>query len=68
DIICSINLQHNCVDVKCRILLTKPIHQEHIQTSRNSAVVNHELTPEFFLNVYSIHNYMHISNTLPKNL
>ena len=31
-------------------------------------MVNHEPTPEFFLNVYSIHNYTHIFDTLPESL
>ncbi|KIM68349.1 hypothetical protein SCLCIDRAFT_105912, partial [Scleroderma citrinum Foug A] len=68
DIMCSVNLQHNCVDAKCGISQWKPICQEHMQTSRTSATVNHKPTPEFFLNIYSIHNYAYIHDSLPEHL
>lgn len=64
---CSVNLQHNCVDAKCGISQWKPICQECMQTSRTLATVDHKPTPEFFLNVYSIHNYAYIHDSLPEH-
>jgi hypothetical protein len=46
----------------------KPLHQEQAETSRTKAVMKHELTPKFFLNVYSIHNYKHILLIVPDTL
>ncbi|KAG1803360.1 hypothetical protein EV424DRAFT_1331009, partial [Suillus variegatus] len=60
DLICIVNLQHNCVDSRCTDFDQKPIRQEWTETSVTKAVIKHKPTPNFFLNVYSIHNYEHI--------
>ncbi|KAG1749584.1 hypothetical protein EDD22DRAFT_958012 [Suillus occidentalis] len=51
DLICIVNLQHNCIDSRC-----------------TDAVMKHEPTPKFFLNVYSIHNYEYILLIVPDTL
>ncbi|KAG2130194.1 uncharacterized protein EDB93DRAFT_1332111 [Suillus bovinus] len=53
DIICTVNLQHNCIDSKS--IQTKP-------------VVDHQPTPYFFLNAYSIHNCDLIQLVIPEAL
>lgn len=42
-----------------------PVRQERIDTSRTKATLEHKPTPNFFLNVYSIHNYDHIQCVVP---
>lgn len=44
------------------------LRQERILTSRTKAIVKHLPTRSFFLNTYSIHNYIHIKSVLPEAL
>lgn len=44
------------------------LHQEQILTSPTKAIVKHCPTQSFFLNTYSIHNYIHIKSVLPEAL
>lgn len=44
------------------------LQQEQILTSCTKAIVKHLPTQSFFLNTYSIHNYIHIKSVLPKVL
>ncbi|KAG1723624.1 hypothetical protein EDB19DRAFT_1609815, partial [Suillus lakei] len=68
DIICVVNLQHNCLDSQCTDIHQKLVRQEWIDTSRTQATVKHQSTLNFFLNVYSIHNYNHIQHIVPDML
>ncbi|KAG1828025.1 hypothetical protein EV424DRAFT_1318931 [Suillus variegatus] len=68
DIICAVNLQHNCLDAKCTDLSTKHLWQERIQTDRTTSIVEHQPSPEYLLNTFSIHNYQHIHSVLPEFL
>ncbi|KAG2752138.1 hypothetical protein P692DRAFT_201687974, partial [Suillus brevipes Sb2] len=68
DIICSVNLQHNCIDSKCVDMHQQHVLQEQIQTTRTKPVVDHQPTPHFFLNTYSIHNCDHIRLVIPEAL
>ncbi|KAG1855245.1 hypothetical protein F4604DRAFT_2042442 [Suillus subluteus] len=68
DLICIVNLQHNCVDSRCTDFDQKPIRQERTETSQTKALIQHKPTPKFFLNVYSIHNYEHILLVIPDTL
>jgi len=68
DIICAVNIQHNCLDSQCTDIQQQPVHQERIETSRTKATVKHKSTPNFFLNVYSVHNYAHIQCVVPGTL
>ncbi|KAG1769945.1 hypothetical protein EV702DRAFT_928114, partial [Suillus placidus] len=68
DIICAVNLQHNCLNAKCTELSTKHLWQEHIQNDRTTSIVEHQPSPEYLLNTFSIHNYQHIHSVLPEFL
>ncbi|KAG1753908.1 uncharacterized protein EDB91DRAFT_1043935, partial [Suillus paluster] len=68
DIICAVNIQHNCIDSKCADMRQQPIHQERIETARTKAVVQHQSTPHYFLNAYSIHNCDYIQMVIPETL
>ncbi|KAG2104657.1 uncharacterized protein F5147DRAFT_536424, partial [Suillus discolor] len=68
DIICTVNLQHNCIDSKCVDMRQQHLHQEWIQTIQTKPVVDHQPTPYFFLNAYSIHNCDLIQLVIPEAL
>ncbi|KAG2110584.1 uncharacterized protein F5147DRAFT_745166 [Suillus discolor] len=68
DIICVINLQHNCVDSQCTDTIEEPVRQERLETSRTKPIIQHKSTPHYFINAYSIHNYDHINSVIPETL
>ncbi|KAG2063960.1 hypothetical protein BDR04DRAFT_989376, partial [Suillus decipiens] len=68
DIICTVNLQHNCIDSKCVDMCQQHLHQEWIQTIQIKPVVDHQPTLYFFLNAYSIHNCDLIQLIIPEAL
>ncbi|KAG0693273.1 hypothetical protein DFH29DRAFT_778300, partial [Suillus ampliporus] len=68
DIICTVNVQHNCIDLKCTDMRQQRIYQEWIETARTKAVVEHRPTPHYFLNTYSIHNCDFIQMAIPETL
>ncbi|KAH7918288.1 hypothetical protein BV22DRAFT_1024813 [Leucogyrophana mollusca] len=68
NILCAVNVQHNCLNSRCVNTLDKQLRQERITTSRTTPTVKHHPTPHYFLNVHSIHNYAHILSVIPENL
>ncbi|KAG2148962.1 hypothetical protein DEU56DRAFT_690332, partial [Suillus clintonianus] len=68
DIICIVNLQHNCIDSQCTDTLQQHVHQERIETSRTKPIIRHKSTPNFLLNAYSLHNYTYIHLVVSKTL
>ncbi|KAH7890625.1 hypothetical protein F5I97DRAFT_1777788, partial [Phlebopus sp. FC_14] len=68
DIICLVNVQHNCIDSKCLELTNINLWQEHILILHTKSIVKHQLTPLYFLNMYFIHNYHHIKSIVPEAL
>ncbi|KAG2346414.1 hypothetical protein BDR05DRAFT_878375 [Suillus weaverae] len=68
DIICVVNLQHNCVDSQCTDTISQPVRQEWLETSCTKPIIQHKSTPHYFINAYSIHNYDHIHLALPEAL
>ncbi|KAG1876988.1 hypothetical protein C8R48DRAFT_539913, partial [Suillus tomentosus] len=68
DIVCTVNVQHNCIDSKCANMRQQRMCQERIVTVRTKAVVEHQPTPHYFLNTYSIHNCNLIQMAIPETL
>ncbi|KAG2142877.1 uncharacterized protein EDB93DRAFT_1088602 [Suillus bovinus] len=68
DIMCSVNIQHNCIDSGCTNTGQQPVYQEWTLTSRSRCIVQHKPTPHYILNVYSIHNYNYICLVTPDTL
>ncbi|KAF8417184.1 hypothetical protein L210DRAFT_3616068 [Boletus edulis BED1] len=68
DILCGVNLQHNCIDAKCTKLVNRAIQQERTLTQRTKRIIQHEPTPKYFLNTFSIHNYSLIRAVVPPSL
>ncbi|KAG2120870.1 uncharacterized protein F5147DRAFT_563279, partial [Suillus discolor] len=68
DIICIVNLQHNCINSQCTDTLEQHVRQEWIETSRTKPTIRHKSTPHFLVNAYSLHNYAHIHLVIPETL
>ncbi|KAI0316168.1 hypothetical protein OF83DRAFT_1036908, partial [Amylostereum chailletii] len=68
-LMCSVNLQHDCVKSQCsRRLHAVETHQERSGTSRTHNVINHVCSKHFVLNTYSLHNYQFIARLIPSHL
>ncbi|KAH7919605.1 hypothetical protein BV22DRAFT_968262, partial [Leucogyrophana mollusca] len=68
DVVCTINVQHNCIDSQCVDTRQQPVPQERLESTVTKTVLQHKSTPHYFLNVYSIHNYVHIQSIIPTAL
>ncbi|KAH9899976.1 hypothetical protein C8Q73DRAFT_754715 [Cubamyces lactineus] len=68
DIICVINVQHDCITGRCTSSGTEHIRQEREQSIRTRQVVKHTASTFFVINVTSLHNQRHLRNTLPPRL
>ena len=68
DIVCAINVQHDCFASDCHKKASKPVFQERLKTLRTREIVDHESTNAYILNTLSIHNYQHILAALPEGL
>ncbi|KAG2064228.1 hypothetical protein BDR04DRAFT_1035851 [Suillus decipiens] len=52
DIVYSVDIQHNCIDLNCTNTAQQPLYQEWILTSHSRSIFQHKLTPHYFLNAY----------------
>ncbi|KAH9941761.1 uncharacterized protein BXZ73DRAFT_41717, partial [Epithele typhae] len=68
DIICVINLQHDCSGSECNNFENSQVFQERLKSTRTRAVIKHNETNAYILNTHSIHNYDHIRSALPPAL
>ncbi|KAH7904810.1 hypothetical protein BJ138DRAFT_977676, partial [Hygrophoropsis aurantiaca] len=68
DVVCAVNVQHNCADSHCVDTSYTPLHQERLMTSQTKPIVKHHSTPHHILNAFSIHNYNHIHSVIPEHL
>lgn len=68
DLLCAINLQHDCHRGKCQALDNQEICQEREITSLTRLVVKHTDDNHFIVNVHSLHNYQHIAAAIPLQL
>ncbi|KAH9914360.1 uncharacterized protein BXZ73DRAFT_55012, partial [Epithele typhae] len=68
DIICVINLQHDCSGSECTKFEDSQVLQERLKSTRTRTVVKHNETNAYILNTHSIHNYDHIRSALPPAL
>ncbi|KAF8593559.1 hypothetical protein BDV93DRAFT_420643, partial [Ceratobasidium sp. AG-I] len=60
DLVCEVNLQHDCYHSGCKSDRLAPILEEREATSRTRAQVSHSNTTHFILNTQSLHNYEYI--------
>ncbi|KAL0567444.1 hypothetical protein V5O48_014549 [Marasmius crinis-equi] len=68
NVMCGLNVQHDCATVKCSQYKTVPIAQERIEISRTRPVVDHNDDDQFLLNTHTLHNHLFIPKILPNYL
>lgn len=67
-VLCTVNLQHDCVNGKCDDFEEIPVTQERETTLRTRKVVLHKEYPHFVVNTNSLHNYRLIREVVPSDL
>ncbi|KAG8923117.1 hypothetical protein FRC02_011341 [Tulasnella sp. 418] len=68
DIVCAVNLQHDCISSGCSGFRQQYIRQERCLTDKTSSVVAHTASNHYILNTGSLHNYSFIQSVLPDDL
>ncbi|KAI0755370.1 hypothetical protein C8Q80DRAFT_428645 [Daedaleopsis nitida] len=68
DILCTINVQHDCISAKCNIDGTQIIRQEREETSRTRAVLEHTNNIQYVINTHALHNQLYLRQHLPPAL
>ncbi|EJF57509.1 hypothetical protein DICSQDRAFT_69263, partial [Dichomitus squalens LYAD-421 SS1] len=68
DIVCVINVQHDCSRAKCTDTGKQIIRQEREDTTQTRAVVTHKGSPIYVLNTIALHNHHRIRDMLPQQL
>ncbi|KAF8549095.1 hypothetical protein OG21DRAFT_1395790, partial [Imleria badia] len=65
DIICTVNIQHDCSSSDCNSTSTIPEKQERLLTSRTKDFVKHACTNAYVVNTSAIHNHQWIKAVIP---
>ncbi|EJF61701.1 hypothetical protein BD309DRAFT_824959, partial [Dichomitus squalens] len=68
DIICVVNVQHDCSRAKCTETGKQTVRQEREDTTQTRAVVTHDCSPLYVLNTIALHNNHRIRDMLPQQL
>lgn len=67
EILCTVNIQHDCASSgsDCHSIRNVKEWQERSETTKSRRLVNHASTNAYVLNTFSLHNYQHITATIP---
>ncbi|KAJ3002667.1 hypothetical protein NUW54_g5724 [Trametes sanguinea] len=68
DILCAINLQHDCFASDCKEIEKVPMLQERGKSTKTRQLIKHTDANLWLLNTYSIHNYDLIRSSVPLEL
>ncbi|EJF55583.1 hypothetical protein DICSQDRAFT_17584, partial [Dichomitus squalens LYAD-421 SS1] len=68
DLICVINVQHDCWRAKCSSDGKRTVRQEREDTSRSRPVVSHANSELYIVNTQALHNQRWIRVALPTHL
>ncbi|KAF7965722.1 hypothetical protein HWV62_42165 [Athelia sp. TMB] len=68
DIICAVNLQHDCSRGQCAAAKTKDVYQEREKITQQKLQIAHSDTIHYILNTQSLHNYRALSELVPHHL
>jgi len=68
DVLCTVNVQHDCAASRCNEVQMIQECQEHLITTRTKDIVNHKPTNAYLLNIHALHNYQYIASVLPPSL
>lgn len=68
DVICVVNVQHDCASAECAKTTNEAIRQEREVSMATRKILRHSETNMYILNTHSIHNYRDIHGALPADL
>ncbi|KAJ7145018.1 hypothetical protein C8R46DRAFT_1232351 [Mycena filopes] len=60
ELICTVNVQHNCLDNKCGATGTRPVYQERCKTTQTRAQVAHLNINDMVLNTAQMRDAIHV--------
>ncbi|KAH7905869.1 hypothetical protein BJ138DRAFT_1094753 [Hygrophoropsis aurantiaca] len=68
NIICTVNVQHDCMKSDCNSTHQIFERQERLLTTRTKNMIDHKPTNSYVLNSYALHNYRWIAACIPPAL
>ena len=68
DVLCTVNVQHDCSASACNAVKQVAERQERLVTTRTKDLVGHSSTNAFLLNTHALHNYQHLAAVIPPSL
>ncbi|KAI6008574.1 hypothetical protein EDC04DRAFT_2581978 [Pisolithus marmoratus] len=68
DVICVVNVQHDCITSSCTSTRTVLEKQEHLVTLRTKDLIDHAPTNAYIINTSLLHNYQWIKAVVPSML
>ncbi|TFY81246.1 hypothetical protein EWM64_g2769 [Hericium alpestre] len=68
DIICSVNIQHDCHKGGCKATQKEYRMQERLITAQSRLLVQHSDNIHFIVNMHALHNHKQIRKALPSHL
>ncbi|KAH9831856.1 uncharacterized protein C8Q71DRAFT_798855 [Rhodofomes roseus] len=68
DIVCAVNIQHDCSKHGCSETGTESIRQEREETTRTRAITKHHDSTDYVVNVLALHNQRLLREALPEPL
>ncbi|KAL0568306.1 hypothetical protein V5O48_013686 [Marasmius crinis-equi] len=68
DVMCGLNVQHDCATAQCSRYKNIPIAQERLEIARTRTVIDHNDDEQFLLNTHTLHNHLFMPKLLPDSL
>ena len=68
DVVCCVNIQHDCERASCTGTIEQPVRQERQATALRRSLIQHTDSRSYLLNIFSIHNYAYIASVVPTSL
>ena len=68
NVLCVVNVQHDCASAGCAQTTNEAIRQEREVSASTRKIIQHTKTNMYILNTYSIHNYKDIRDAIPQEL
>src|SRR6266576_1137853 len=68
DVVCCVNVQHDCEQANCTSTIERPVLQERQAAALRRSLIEHTDSRSYVLNVFSIHNYTYIASIVPTSL
>ena len=68
DVVCCVNVQHDCERASCTGTIEQPVLQERQATALCRSLIQHTDSRSYLLNVFLINNYAYIASVMPTSL